>query len=246
VTDDGARRRTYDGDADFLGLASRHSDPASGAAHPSEEEHRMPVSSRRFTLAVAAAATAFATMAGPAMASGPAGSCPGSALSNPFAQWGDNADYQLAPEGDVESGGATWSTVGGAGAAEGNQTAVVLDPSDHQSMSLPAGSSASMAPMCLGTEHPSFRFFVRRIGGSTISRLLVEVVARDSRGRQWALPSRLVVGSNSWAPSLAMPTRIELLGLLFGETVDVSFRFTPVAGGTWSVDDVYVDPWKIG
>ena len=203
-------------------------------------------SRRRFTLAVAAAATALATMAGPAMASGPAGGCPGGALSNPFAQWGDNADYQLAPEGDVESGGASWSTTGGADAAEGNQTAVVLDPSDHQSMRLPSGSSASTQPMCLGAEHPSFRFFVKRSGGSALSRLLVEVVARDSRGRQWPLPSRLVAGSGSWAPTGVLPTRIELLARFFGDTVDVSFRFTPVAGGSWSVDDVFVDPWKIG
>jgi hypothetical protein len=24
----------------------------------------------------------------------------------------------------------------------------------------------------------------------------------------------------------------------------VQFRFTPVGGGTWQIDDVYVDPWR--
>ena len=208
----------------------------------------MPVTSRRrLSLVVAASAAAFATMAGSAMASGPAASCPEGAHSNPFAQWGDNADYELAPGGDVESGGssASWATTGGAGAVEGNETYMVTSPTDHRSMSLPANSSATTEPMCLGAEHPNFRFFVKRSGGSALSRLLVEVVVKDRSGRQWALPSGLVAGSSSWAPSSALPTRIELLGLVFGETVDVSFRLKPVAGGTWSVDDLYVDPWRV-
>ena len=57
----------------------------------------------------------------PRSASAAAG-CPAAPLSNPFSPWGDDADYQLAPEGDIEDGGASWSLAGGAAAQEGNET----------------------------------------------------------------------------------------------------------------------------
>lgn len=59
-------------------------------------------SRRRLTLVVAAAAVATAAAASPAMASQSARVCPTAAVSHPFAPWGDVADYELAPHGDVE------------------------------------------------------------------------------------------------------------------------------------------------
>jgi hypothetical protein len=36
-----------------------------------------------------------------------------------------------------------------------------------------------------------------------------------------------------------------LLPLLPGQRTPVRFRFTPVGGASWQIDDVYVDPWRI-
>ena len=36
-----------------------------------------------------------------------------------------------------------------------------------------------------------------------------------------------------------------LLPLLPGDMTPVEFRFTPLLGGDWQIDDVYVDPFRI-
>jgi hypothetical protein len=60
-----------------------------------------------------------------------------------------------------------------------------------------------------------------------------------------ALPSR------SWTPTLPL---LQLGGALNaltlnGLTSEISLRFTPrsllFGSGTWRIDDVYVDPWKV-
>jgi hypothetical protein len=203
-------------------------------------------SCRRVSLVMAATVVATGSTAAPALAGGAAPTCPVAAVTNPFAPWGDHEDYSLAPDGDVESAAASWSVTGGAGAAEGNETFMVTRPKDHRSMRLPGSSSATTARMCLGVEHPTFRFFAKRLGGSILSRLLVEVVYDDVTGREQSLPVGLVAASEAWAPSSQLPTAVGVLAAVHGTAGGVSFRFRPVAGGTWSVDDVYVDPRRIG
>jgi hypothetical protein len=57
------------------------------------------------------------------------------------------------------------------------------------------------------------------------------------------VPVGVVLGG-SWSPSLPFLFLGNLLPLLPGQYTPVSFRFTPLLGGNWQVDDVYVDPWK--
>jgi hypothetical protein len=52
------------------------------------------------------------------------------------------------------------------------------------------------------------------------------------------------LGGGKWQPTLPFPVLASLLPLLPGEMTPVQFRFTPVGGGTWQIDDVYVDPWR--
>jgi hypothetical protein len=111
-------------------------------------------------------------------------------------------------------------------------------------MRLPSGSSAMTARKCIGVEHPTFRFFVKRSGGSTLSRLVVEVVVDDPRGRERSLVVGLVSGSSSWAPSAPLPTIVNMLAPLNANAIDVSFRFRAFGDAVWSIDDVYVDPWR--
>jgi hypothetical protein len=201
-----------------------------------------PITPRRLTLAVVTAVATFAATAGPAPASVPA-SCPTVAVSHPFAPWGDTADYRLAPGGDVEDAGVSWSLAGGAGAVEGNESFMVSKPRDHLSLRLPATASATSKRTCIGAQDPKFRFFVKRSGGLTTSRLVVEVVYNDSSGEH-ARRAGLVSGSDRWAPSPALPTIVNLMAQTQGKAMNASFRFRPQGGGTWSVDDVYVDPGR--
>ena len=203
----------------------------------------MPVSSPlRLSLAVVTTVAAIAGMAGTATASDAVTGCPAAVTSNPFELWGDTADYQLAPAGDIEDGVASWSLTGGARAVEGNETFAVTSSSDHRSLRLPGSASATTARMCIAAEHPSFRFFAKRQGGSAAGRLHVEVVYDDAAGNEVAMSAGEVAPSSQWTPSASLPTMVsEISG---GDAVDVSFRFEAQGGGVWSIDDVYVDPTR--
>jgi hypothetical protein len=201
-------------------------------------------SRRRLTLVVAAAAVATAAAASPAMASQSARVCPTAAVSHPFAPWGDVADYELAPHGDVEDVAASWSLTGGARAVDGNETFTVTRPSDHVSMRMPVASTATTGRMCIAARHTSFRFFAKRQGGTASSRLLVEVVIDPGSGHERVLTAGQVSAPEAWAPSISLPTVANTLAPA-GGSVDASFRFRPQGTGVWSVDDLYVDPIRM-
>jgi hypothetical protein len=167
-----------------------------------------------------------------------AAGCPAQPVTQTFMPWLDPAWYVPAPGGDVEGGGE-WTFSGGAAVAAGNEPFLA----GERSLALPAGSSATTAPMCVGIEHPTVRLFARNTGEPT-SLLAVSVVFRDILGVQRSLPVGAVAASSSWAPTPVMPVVANLLSLLGNR--DVSFRFAPVGDGAWTIDDVYVDPYKKG
>jgi hypothetical protein len=203
----------------------------------------------RRLLAVAAALVALAAAgASPASAGGEDGSLLGCGheATHPFLPWLDPLPYTLLPGGDFESGAAGWKLAGGARVASGN----VPYTAGSRSLVLPSGSSATSAPMCMGLVLPVVRFF--STGGSPLSYLQVEALYTDAFGRRQAV-TLLPVGvpSSGWIPNLPM---LQLGGTinaltLNGVTTEIQLRFTPRGGllgsGTWRIDDVYVDPWKI-
>ena len=98
--------------------------------------------------------------------------------------------------------------------------------------------------MCVGIEYPTLRFFAKRNGGTLLSTLLIEVEFEGLGGLLKRLPVGVVLGGSQWQPTLPHIVLASLLPLLPGERTPVRFRFTPLGGGTWSIDDVYVDPWR--
>lgn len=167
--------------------------------------------------------------------------------SHPFLRWLDPLPYTLAPDGGFENGAEGWSLARGARVVSGNEP-FYLSGAGSRSLYLPAGSSATSPPMCVGLLLPVVRFVSS--GGGLLSHLQVEALYTDAGGRQrsvvllpGALPSR------SWQPTLPL---LQLAGLLNtvslnGLTTEMSFRFTPkglLGGSNWRMDDVYVDPWK--
>ena len=168
---------------------------------------------------------------------------------HPFLQWLDPLPYTLLPGADFESGAAGWKLTGGARVVDGNEPFYVTRGSDSHSLLLPSGSSATSPAMCMGLVLPIVRFFSS--GGSALSSLRVEAVYTDASGRQRSLD--LLPGglpTRSWSPSLPA---LQLLGTvnaltLNGLTSEIALRFTPrglLGSGTWRLDDVYVDPWKV-
>jgi len=172
--------------------------------------------------------------------------CPSNTLTQPFLPWGDPGLYFLGPDGSEEST-ATWSLSGGAARVSGNEPYYVNSSSDRRSLYLPSGSSAETAATCVTIHDPTLRLFVRNTG-SFMSALKVEVIYTDMFGNERSAQVALLVGGSSWQPSLPM-LFLQCIAPTVGvdDQTWVSFRFTPVGwGGNWQIDDLYVDPLKMG
>jgi hypothetical protein len=194
---------------------------------------------------LSAAATTFAAaalFAAPASAaqSYVAGGCPAAPTVQPFAPWQDVADYLLAPDGDLEAGGSTWALEDGAQVVEGNSPFQVGGPDDHQALELPAGATATTAPMCIGEAHKTMRFFGASTGHAALK---VEALYSKRNTKQKSVTLGVVRGDDTWAPSEILPMRVnELADDENG--LSVSLRFTAKGNGAWTIDDVYVDPYR--
>ncbi len=163
----------------------------------------------------------------------------------PFARWGDSAYYTFVSNGGLEAGTTDW-TISKGSVVTGNESFYVHSTGDTKSLSLPAGSTATTRAVCVGLTKPSMRFFARSAGTGLLSSLRVDVLFETSLGLQLSLPIGTISPTATWKPSPSLPIVANLLPLLPGQQTPVAFRFTPQGTGTWSVDDVYVDPHQRG
>jgi hypothetical protein len=198
---------------------------------------------RTVVCSATAALAAVAVTAAPATATtapGAAG-CPDVPTVQPFAPWQDFADYLLAPDGDFEAGAGSWRLDGGASAVAGNDPLPVGDPSDDQTLRLPAGATATTAPMCIGVEHRTMRFLGTSAKSGT---LLVEALYATRNGKPKSITLGAVRGTGDWAPSDVLPMRVNDLAADSGNAMSVSLRFSARGNAAWQIDDVYVDPYR--
>jgi hypothetical protein len=210
-------------------------EPHGGQAHLTKN------SKLRAALVAFAAAAASCALAAPAHAgilTKSATDCDDSALTQPFAPWGDLASYKLVDS--FENGADGWTLRGGARVVSGNESHHVNGGDDAFSLLLPAGASATTPPVCVGLDEPTLRFFTRKNSG-LLSTMAVTVSVQTSVGVWVTLPIGVDLGG-SWHPSLPMLVVANLLPLLPPDRTAVKFTFTPLLGGSWQVDDVFVDP----
>ena len=197
--------------------------------------------------ALASAAAMTASAAAPSAQAAALGiSCPTPAAQT-FAPFGDTNYYIPAPDSGFENRATGWKLTGGAHVVTGNEPWGVGGAGQTQSLSLPAGSSATSPPMCIGLLSGGMRFFLQN-AGATASGLRVQVIYNGGVGALLGgLTSTLKIsdqgteyGGKAWAPSDDIVMTGGLLPLL---TQSVQFRFTPLStGGNWRIDDVYLDP----
>jgi hypothetical protein len=169
-----------------------------------------------------------------------ASSCQPQPTSKPFAPWGDRADYVLAPGGSFEHGTPGWR-LAGASVVPGNESFYVGGRSDRYSLRLDPGESATSSTICVGLEHPTLRLFARN-NRLLLSALSVEVIVETSLGATLAVPVGVALPQSSWRPTPVYLVVANLLPLLPNDHTPVAFRFRAVGGGTWWIDDFYVDP----
>ena len=169
--------------------------------------------------------------------------CDDAALTQAFSQWGDNAWYKLAPGGDFEQGGATLA--GGARVVSGNEPYDVAGTGGTRSVELRPGASVTLGDTCMNAGNPTFRFFSKSSGGllGLLPAMKAEVLYRDTALRLIPVPAGVVLPSKSWQPSLHQLTLSVVGGLLSDGAAPVAIRLTSITG-TWTVDDVLVDPYR--
>ena len=192
-----------------------------------------------------------------AVSASPAAAADGSLLgcgyqpAHPFMRFLDPLPYSLLPGGDFESGAQGWKLSGGARVVSGNESFYVTSAPGFTFAAPACRAARPRARRCAWVSLlPIVRYF--STGGAALSYLRVEAVYTDASGRQRSL-DLLPMGlpTKSWSPGLPA---LQLLGTvntltLNGLTSQMALRFTPkgllFGSGTWQVDDIYVDPWKV-
>ena len=171
--------------------------------------------------------------------------CGDETLSQPFAQFGDRANYKLVRNGGFETGTGGWTLAGGAKVVSGNEPWKVGGSGHAKSLVLPAGSTAISPVSCVGLAEPTVRFFVKKNRAPLlgISTLLVSVYVKTSLGLTVPVPVGVVLANGQWKATPPMLIVANLLPLLPGDRTPVAFQFTPVLGD-WQIDDLYVDPHR--
>jgi hypothetical protein len=158
-----------------------------------------------------------------------------------FAQWGDFANYFLAPNGGVENGSTGWS-LSRSSVVTGNEP--FLATGSH-SLSLPSGSTALSPVTCIGPQSVALRMFGTDTGG-TDGGLRVRV-------RWYGLLNSLLGISDygvfkpgsGWSPTSSVSSvgGINVLLPILGST-SARVEITPIGSGSnWRIDDLYIDPW---
>jgi hypothetical protein len=160
-------------------------------------------------------------------------SCSTTAVSQPFAAWGDSSSYELAPGGDFESPG--WALDDGAALVTGSEPFAATGSVGAQSLSLPAAADATSASFCVDAGKPTLRLFAS--GGGLLA---VEI---ETGGL--TVPVGVVAAPSTWAPSPILLSGASLLAPLGGGTVQARIRVSALSGHP-HVDDVFVDPWNRG
>jgi hypothetical protein len=159
-------------------------------------------------------------------------------LSQPFSQWGDSNQYELAPGGSFEDTSSPWTLSGGAAALAGSEPFGATGSVGASSLDLPAGGSAQSPFTCVDQSSPTFRLFAT---GAPSSDVLVQAVYQMPAGGQLAIPVGNLTPDSNWAPTSKMRTGAVLLSALGGGSAQMALRFTALSGDS-QIDDVFIDP----
>jgi hypothetical protein len=199
---------------------------------------------RRIAAPLALAVALFVLGAGSAHASllvADGANCSDYTYDQVFLPWADPANYTLAPGGSFESSGAKWSLVGASRETDENESFNVGRDSDHSSLLINDGGTAISPAMCVGLGQPVARVFFKQVDGLGLAGLRVDVLFDDVTGATHSQYIGMLGARSDWTPSPQMAIVANLLPLLDVGT-PVAFRFTAL-GGSFQIDDLYVDPW---
>lgn len=174
-----------------------------------------------------------------------ASSCPAQATTTPFAQWGDNGSYFLAPGGNFESPlAASGWMVNGAERTLGGEPFDVGIPSDY-SLTINGGGVAISPAFCIDDSMPYFRFFAHALGanGNLEVRLVVQTPTGSVSTPVTHVADLAASSMASWAPT----SQLDLangISIANGQTGVARLVFSVAGLSPWRVDDIFVDPYR--
>ncbi len=196
-----------------------------------------------------AVATLVAVAAVPSAAS--AAACTVQPSTQALAQFGDSASYVPAPGGTFEAGTPAWA-LGGNGLMSDNESYFVTGSRHTQSATLAPGSSIVSPSFCVDDTNPFMRLFAKKQGDK--GALKFEFLWQ-SNGKAGSKSSGTVTHASKAASTdygswrLTPPLRVaDALPLAAsGGSLEVQLRITATPdAGSWSVDDVLIDPYTRG
>jgi hypothetical protein len=172
--------------------------------------------------------------------------CTAPRLFNPLLAFKDRRDYFVAPAGDFEDSTLPgWQLTGGATVTSGNSPHAVAGEAHGNSLSLPAGSSATSPEMCVDLSYPTFRFFVAQLERDTDSDLAIDVIypglAKNNvrQAKKFRLKAK-----DGWELSDDIKLEPQRLGKAWGwRRIAIRFRVeSDNKSAAYRVDDVLIDP----
>jgi hypothetical protein len=171
--------------------------------------------------------------------------CAATPTTKAFKAFGDSANYSLAPSGAFEAGSGGWS-LSGASVVAGSESYKVHGAGDAKSLAVAATGTAVSPAVCVDVTRPTFRFFAKRTSG-TWGNLAVKLRWKDSSGNTNETVVGTIETGTSWAASAPMSLSSVLPLWNVDQTASVQLVFDPENyGGSWAIDDVYVDPYGRG
>jgi hypothetical protein len=200
---------------------------------------------RRVVAPIAVAVALLASAAGSASASlipDDDGWCNSSSGSQVFLPWADPGTYTLAPGGSFENNRSRWTLIAASRDTSDNEPFHVSGANDHSSLSINNGGLALSPAMCVGIGEPTARVFFKQTGGLPGATLQIDVLFDDASGTTQAQTIGMLGVAQQWRVSPQLLTTANLLPTLGAGTTAVAFRFTAI-GGSFQIDDLYVDPW---
>ena len=200
---------------------------------------------RRVTAPLALATALLALGAGSANASllpDDGASCSDYSYSQVFLPWADPASYTPAPGGDFEKNKSHWTLVAASRDSSDNEPWKVGGATDHSSLNISDGGTALSPAMCVGIGEPDSRVFFKQTAGLPGAMLQVDVLFDDASGATQAQTIAELGVAQQWRLSPQLLTMANLLPTIGAGSSAIAFRFTAL-GGSFKIDDLYVDPW---
>ncbi|MBJ7329259.1 MAG: hypothetical protein JHC95_05135 [Solirubrobacteraceae bacterium] len=198
----------------------------------------MPLRKLHLLTATVSATLAFAA---PAVAA----TCEQAPTTKAFAQYGDSADYSVAPGGTFEAGAPGWELYGWARIVSGNEYTGVTE--GKRALQLGPGGVAISPEFCVDPSNPHFRYMSKTIIPAGTLSTLLDV---HSQRLGWLRSLHFSTLNFQYLPIFWLPSARNDLGSaipsvsVLGNAVSVRLIFRATQG-VYNIDSVMVDPYRV-